>query len=135
MSKFNPDQFGNTIVYIKRQYELEKGNWSKISAKFQKAKDADALDSNITRSIWDQAIKYAKKEFADQEDSNRAAAAARDDATLSDYEVADVKLSTDEDSCWQSYKAKLLQRYLTSDVVNLEKSALSVLQRLVLNKN
>jgi len=132
---FNPDQFGNTIAYIKRQYELERDNWTKISAKFQKAKEADILDPNTTRAIWDKAIEHAKKEFADQENSNRAAAVAQDDATLSDYEVADVKLSTDEDSCWQSYKAKLLKRYLTSDVVNLEKSALSVLQRLVLNKN
>jgi hypothetical protein len=39
---FHPDQFGDTIAYIKRQFELEKGDLTKISGKFQKAKDADA---------------------------------------------------------------------------------------------
>lgn len=74
MTKFNLDQFGNTIVCIKRQYELEKGDWIRISGKSQKAKDADVLDPHITRSVWDQAIEHAKKEFVDQEDSQRAAA-------------------------------------------------------------
>jgi hypothetical protein len=134
MTKFDPDQFGKTIQYIKLQYDNQNGDWTKIATMFDAAQAAFVLDLKTTRSIWNQAIEHAKKEFADQEDSQRAAAAAQDDATLSDYEVADVKLSTDEDSCWQSYKAKLTKRYLPSDVSNLEKSALSVLQRLVLNK-
>jgi len=134
MTKFDPDQFGRTIKYIKDQYKNQKGDWTKITAMFDAAQAALVLDPKTTRSIWNQAIEHAKKEFADQEDSQRAAAAAQDDATLSDYEVADVKLSTDEDSCWQSYKAKLLERYLPTDVANLENSALSVLQRLILNK-
>ncbi|MBU3666173.1 MAG: hypothetical protein FGM15_09925, partial [Chthoniobacterales bacterium] len=131
MAKFNPDDFGSTISYLKQQYEREKGNWGKIAAMFNAAKAANVLDPGITRAVWDQALEHAKKEFAEQEDAERSAAAAQDDATLSDYEVADVKLSTDADSCWQSYKSKLSKRYLPSDIANLEKSAFSVLQRLV----
>jgi hypothetical protein len=132
MPQFNPDEFGATISYIKQQYDREEGDWVKIAAKFKAAQAADALDLGATQKIWLQAIEHAKKEFADQEESERAITAAQDDATLSDYEVADVKLSTDKDSCWLSYKSKLQKRYLPSDVANLEKSAFSVLQRLVL---
>lgn len=134
MAKFNPDNFGATIRYLKQQYERENGNWSKIAAKFDVAKTADVLDSGTTRAVWEQALEHAKKEFADQEDTERSAAAAQDDATLSDYEVTDVRLSTDSDSCWQSYKSKLSKRYLVGDIANLEKSAFSVLQRLILRR-
>jgi hypothetical protein len=131
---FDPDRFGCTVKYIKQRYEADSKDWEKIHSRYKSAEGAGVLDEGITPLIWDEAIEHAKKQFAEQASQDKQRAAANDDATLSDYEVGEVKLSTNEDSCWQCYKSELSKRYLPSDVANIEESAFSVLRRLILSK-